>query len=99
MPQNQIKSTDIYLAKSIDQVTRFGEGLKALAKILGIHDITYIEEGMLIKRYKSVVTLADGEGVVAEGEVIPLSKVELKEDTPLVATLKKYRKAHKKTVA
>lgn len=76
----------------IDHAYRFGENLNSFIEALGITRKMPVVQGMTIKMYKNPeVTLADG--TVAEGDLIPLSKV-----TPQVAEtkeieLKKYRKA------
>lgn len=85
-------SLDNYKAKSIDFAYRFGEDFSKFLEALGITRQFPVQEGFTIKMYGApTVTLASG--VVAEGELIPLSYV-----TPEVAqekeiTLKKYRKS------
>lgn len=79
-------------AKSIDYTYRFGENLNKFLEVLGVTRLVPVSDGFTLKLYTApIVELADGD--VAEGDLIPLSKV-----TPQVATtkeinLKKYRKA------
>lgn len=78
-------------AKSIDYTYRFGENLNKFLEVLGVTRLLPVADGFTLKLYNApVVDLASGD--VAEGDLIPLSKV-----TPQVAdtkeiTLKKYRK-------
>jgi hypothetical protein len=78
-------------AKSIDYTYQFGENFSKFIEALGITNQIPVQEGFTIKMYKApTVELADGK--VAEGDLIPLSKV-----TPQVAdtkeiTLDKFRK-------
>lgn len=89
---NLITQTDLAPAKSVYFVNKFNQGVQSLQELLGITNVIAIREGMLIKPLTSAdVTLAGGD--VAEGEIIPLSKVEVTEGTPIEVALKKYRKA------
>lgn len=94
-PENNLQtvsSLDNFKAKSIDFTRRFEKDLKDLQQALGIMRKLPVVEGMKIKFYdKPTVELADGN--VAEGDIIPLSKVTPKVHTEKEMTLKKYRKA------
>lgn len=84
-------TTDFAKAQSIDFVTRFHSGIQKLQELLGITRSTPLANGSVIKTYSSTVTLADGN--VAEGDLIPLSKVESKLANTYELTYQKYRKA------
>lgn len=87
-----VPSLDNFEAKSIDFTYRFESDLQDLQRALGVMRRIPVSEGRLIKLYnKPVVTLANG--TVAEGEIIPLSKVEPQLATTKEIELKKYRKA------
>lgn len=87
-----VLSTKLLDAKSIDFTHRFGENFKKFLEALGVTRSLPVQEGFTIKMYTGWdVTLADGD--VAEGELIPLSKVEPKEGSTKEVKLKKYRKA------
>ena len=85
--------TDFAKAQSIDFVTRFNGSITKLQELLGLTRKTALSNGSLIKTYTSSVTLAAGDGVVAEGDIIPLSKVETKPANTYELAYKKYRKA------
>ena len=85
--------TDFAKAQSIDFVTRFNGSITKLLELLGLTRKTALSNGSLIKTYTSSVTLAAGDGVVAEGDIIPLSKVETKPANTYELAYKKYRKA------
>ena len=89
--ENTNLTTDFAKAQSIDFVNRFTGGIKKLQEMLGITRRQGLSEGSTIKTYKSSVTLADGN--VAEGDLIPLSKVEKTLDKTYELAYKKYRRA------
>lgn len=89
--ENTILTTDFAKAQSIDFVTRFNGGVEKLQEMLGITRRTPLASGAIIKTYASEVTLADGN--VAEGDLIPLSKVEQTVANTYELEYKKYRKA------
>lgn len=73
-PENQNQSTDFAPAISIDFTSRITENIRTLQTILGITSMKPMNAGSLIKMYKyKTITLAQQ---VAEGEIIPLTKVE-----------------------
>lgn len=81
---------DFSKVNSIDFVNQFESGIKKLIEALGITRKMPLEKGNVIKMYKAERALKSGR--VAEGEVIPLSKVKrILADTKEVA-LEKYRK-------
>lgn len=78
-------------ARSIDYVYRFGENFSKFIEALGITRQIPVQEGFTIKLYSApTVELADGN--VAEGDLIPLSKVTPQVHTTKEINLKKYRK-------
>lgn len=91
---NLTKSTDLKNAITIDVTNTFKENLNKLIEMLGITRKISLTSGSTIKTYKGYnVTLDSGNGTVAEGEVIPLSKVTQEVAETKTVTLKKFRKA------
>ena len=89
---NVTKTTDLAKVQSVDFVNRFNEDISKLIEALGVTRQLPVQAGMTINRYKSAeVTLEDG--TVAEGDIIPLSKVTTVAADPVTIELKKYRKA------
>lgn len=89
-----INVTALGEAKSIDFANKLGIGLKKLFEALGVTNKTPMSVGSVLKQYRFKVTdstAANGE--VAEGEVIPLTKVE--RELVKITELKfhKYRKS------
>lgn len=89
--ENIIKTTDIEPAISYDHVNRIVEGFKSLMTVLGVNNIRKIQNGKTINLYK--VTVGNIPAQVAEGEDVPLTKVERKPFRTITIALKKYRKA------
>lgn len=87
---NTTTSTDIDPVISIDHVNRLTDGIKTLQTVLGITSMTPMASGNQVKRYKTTVT--KGSKQPAEGDVIPLTKVERKPLAPLTLELNTYRK-------
>lgn len=89
---NVIKQVDLAKVQSVDFANRFGENINKLVEMLGVTRKVPVQAGMQLNRYKSAnVTLAGG--TVAEGDIIPLSKVKTNPAEPVLIELKKYRKA------
>lgn len=90
---NLIMTTDMTDAqiRELDFVTRFNYSVAKLIEALGITRKIPKEAGTVLKTYKAEGTLENG--VVAEGETIPLSKYKIKAITYKEITLKKWRKA------
>lgn len=82
---------DVARTQSIDFTHRFGDNLTKLIEALGVTRQLPLSEGMLIKTYKGNVELKDG--LVGEGEVIPLSKATTEPGPTYEIALKKWRKA------
>ncbi|MFN0604404.1 phage capsid protein [Facklamia hominis] len=76
----------------IDYVNVFEKNIKDFARALGISRLIPVSQGTVLKMYaEPKVTLEDG--TVAEGELIPLSKVEPQVEKTKEIGLKKWRKA------
>ena len=91
---NLTAKADLKNAITIDVTNTFKENLNKLIEMLGITRKISLTSGSTIKTYKGYnVTLDSGNGVVPEGEIIPLSKVTQVEAETKTVTLKKYRKA------
>ena len=87
---NTTASTDLEPAISIDHVNRLVTNIETLRKALGITSMKPLSAGTQVKRYKTTVTKGGKQS--AEGDVIPLTKVERKELSPLTLELVPYRK-------
>ena len=88
--ENTVKSADLAKVRDVDFTERFTTGIETLMKMLGVTRKIEKKAGEILKVYKVTGTLEDG--VVAEGEIIPLSKYKT-EYTPIgEATLNKWRK-------
>ncbi len=89
---NVTRQTDLAKVQSVDFVNRFEQNITKLLEALGVTRSVPLQAGMTLNRYKSAeVTLAGGK--VAEGDIIPLSKVVTKPADPIKVELKKYRKS------
>lgn len=88
---NLIKKADLARAREVEFVNIFGDSLKKLTEALGVTRMIAKQAGTMLKAYKAVGTLEDGN--VAEGDTIPLSKYAT-EAVPIdEITLLKWRKA------
>lgn len=87
---NTTKTTDLEPAISIDHTNRLHKGIKKLLEVLGITETVPMSAGTQIKIYRCTKTNAPAQ--VAEGDVIPLTKVERKLARTIELVLKKYRK-------
>lgn len=90
-PDNMTGKAQIQVkAREIDFVTSFGRSMQALLDVLGITRMIKKENGSVLKVKKVEGTLQTG--TVAEGDEIPLSKYEVKEEPYDTITIEKYRK-------
>lgn len=87
---NYNKSTDFEPAISIDHVNRLHDNINTLREILGVTNMVPMAAGTVVNRYKTTVT--KGAKQPAEGEIIPLSKVEKKPLDPLTLELDPVRR-------
>lgn len=77
-------------ARELDFVTRFTSNVEALMEIIGIMRPIRKAPGTVLRSYKASVILQDG--VVAEGEEVPLSQATVEEVAKKDIVLKKHRK-------
>lgn len=88
---NLIKKDDLARAREIEFVNLFWYSIKKLVEALGVTRKIPKAAGTMLKSYKAVGTLQDG--LVAEGDTIPLSKYKTVPVNYEEITLKKWRKA------
>ena len=88
---NLIKKADLARVREVDFTLMFGESIKKLVEALGITRKIPKQAGTVLKSYKATGTLGDGK--VAEGDTIPLSKYKTEAVPYKEITLKKWRKA------
>ena len=67
-----VKAADLAKVRDVDFTERFSKGIDTLMAMLGVTRKQEKRAGEVLKVYKATGTLESG--VVAEGEVIPLSK-------------------------
>ncbi len=82
---NTIVTTNFVKAQGIDFVNTFTGSLKKLIEVMGVTEQIPVPAGMHSKTYTKRTTMANGK--VAEGDIIPLSKVEFTEGDPIVLEL------------
>lgn len=90
MATENITTSKDLIAQSIDFTERFTGSISTLLQAMNVTRMQPMAVGSQIKIYKSEVSKADGN--VAEGEVIPLSKVTKKIASTKELVYKKYRK-------
>ena len=88
---NLIKKADLAKAREIEFTYTFSENVRKLMEALGVTRKIAKQAGTVLKAYKAVGTLQDGE--IGEGETIPLSKYTTEPVNLGEITLKKWRKA------
>lgn len=88
---NLIKKADLAKAREIEFVNLFSVSIKKLIEALGITRKIPKQAGTLLKSYKAVGTLQDGN--VGEGDTIPLSHYKTVPVNYAEITLKKWKKA------
>ena len=89
--ENLIKKADLVRAREIEFVTLFGDSVNKLIEALGVTRKIPKQAGYTLKTYKATGTL--GDGTVAEGDLIPLSKYQTEAVSYAEIVLKKWRKA------
>ena len=87
---NVTTSADIAPAISIDHVSRLSTNIKKLMEVLGITEMTPMNEGTNIKIYKFEQTNTPEQ--VAEGETIALTKIKRVLARTVEITLEKFRR-------
>lgn len=85
-----VKAADLAKVRDIDFTERFSKGIDTLMAMLGVTRKQEKRAGEVLKVYKATGTLESG--VVAEGEVIPLSKYQTTYEAIGEAVLNKWRK-------
>lgn len=88
---NLIKKAQMAKVRELDYVQKFGENVASLIKMLGITRKIPVTAGTALKVKKVTGTLQSG--IVAEGDIIPLSQYATTWETVAEATLLKWRKA------
>lgn len=88
---NLITRDDLARARELEFVTLFNGSIKKLMELLGVTRKIRKQAGTTIKAYTASGTLENG--VVAEGDTIPLSKYQTKPVELGEIILKKWRKA------
>ena len=88
---NLITKAQMAKVREVDYVQKFGENVANLIKMLGITRKIPVTAGTALKVKKVTGTLQSG--VVAEGDIIPLSQYATTWTTVAEATLLKWRKA------
>lgn len=92
--QNLINVQALGEAKSIDYANRMAIGLNKLFEALSITNKIPMNVGSVLKQYRfKVIDSSEPDGNVAEGEEIPLTKVEREQVKIAELTFKKYRKS------
>lgn len=87
---NTILQSDLARVRTIDFNYQFTGSLKKLIEALGVTRKIAVQEGATLKALKVTGTLESG--VVAEGELIPLSKYQTEETPVGEVVLNKWRK-------
>lgn len=85
-----VKAADLAKVRDIDFTERFSKGIDTLMAMLGVTRKQEKRAGEVLKVYKATGTLESG--VVAEGDVIPLSKYQTTYEAVGEAVLNKWRK-------
>ena len=88
---NVITKSQIAKVREVDFSLLFSENVKNLIKMLGVTRKIPVTAGTALKVLKVTGTLQSG--VVAEGDIIPLSQYRTTYETVAEATLNKWRKA------
>ena len=88
--EKTVKAADLAKVRDVDFTERFVAGIQTLMKMLGTTRKIEKKAGEVLKVYKVTGTLENG--VVEEGEVIPLSKYKTTYEPIGEAGLKKWRK-------
>lgn len=90
VPENETVTSDLEPAISVDFTTRLNSNITELQNLLGIVDLEPMSAGTLIKVYK--MEQVNTPEQVAEGEFIPLTKINRTLAKTIDLKLNKYRK-------
>lgn len=88
---NLIKKADLARVREQEFTYMFQDNLRKLNELLGVTRLIPKQAGAVLKAYKATGTLGNGD--VAEGETIPLSKYKTEAVNFGEVTLNKWRKA------
>ena len=88
---NVIKKAQIAKVRELDFAQLFGENIQNLIKMLGVTRKIPVTSGTVLKKLTVTGTLESG--IVAEGDIIPLSQYHTEYTAVAEATLLKWRKA------
>ena len=91
MDENLITRDDLARVREIEFVTAFNGSISKLMEAIGVTRKVPKQAGTVLKAYKASGALEDG--LVDEGETIPLSKYKTEAVSYKEITLKKWRKA------
>lgn len=87
---NTTTSSDLAPVISYDHANRLADNINTLAAILGVTEMIPMPAGATVNRYKTTVT--KGAKQAAEGDIVPLTKVDQKPLAALTLKLNPYRK-------
>lgn len=87
---NVITTQQMARVRELDFATTFGENLNSFIQMLGITRRIPVTSGTVLKKLTVTGTL--GDGVVPEGEIIPLSQYETEEETVGEIKVRYWRK-------
>lgn len=90
VPENEIITTDLEPAISIDVTSNLNGNITELQNLLGVTDMQPMSAGTLIKMYS--MEQVNTPEQVAEGEVIPLTKIQRKLAKTVELKFNKFRK-------
>lgn len=90
VPENEIVTTDLEPAISIDVTSNLNGNITELQNLLGVTDMQPMSAGTLIKMYS--MEQVNTPEQVAEGEVIPLTKIKRKLAKTVELKFNKFRK-------
>lgn len=88
---NLNKMDDFGSIQKLDYVLQFEKNIKQFLEALGVVNLIPLSQDQQLQTYTWDVNLADGN--VAEGEIIPLSKVTRKRKDLISVPLEKYRRS------
>lgn len=91
--KNLIKTPDLGAVNAIDFVNVFGGKIDKLRELLGVTRPFPLKQGNIVRTYNFNVDLAEGDGIVPEGDDIPLSHVSRVPGEDITVDFRKYRRA------
>lgn len=94
-PETNLQSTTtlaLLEAKTIDFLYKFQEDMRDFLSVLGLFNQRAVTEGYTIETKVALDSAVLADGVVPEGDIIPLSYAEFGEGSSVKMTSKKWRK-------